>query len=176
MDPVNDLGGLRTAVDAQSGDYPTGAWGDESRDYFVSIRVNPGAVGDEMLAGRVTLMVGGQPAGTAHVKAVWTDDQARSTRINRRVAEVMGETELADEIQAGVEAYREGDLETSTNRFARAVQMAAEAGNQDALGRLAGLVEIDDAPTGRVRPKARVEKEDVMTLETRSTLTKRTRR
>ncbi len=45
------------------GDYPTGAWGDESRDYHLSVRVPPGAVGDEMLAARVSVVVDGQVAG-----------------------------------------------------------------------------------------------------------------
>src|SRR5438445_13267612 len=42
--------------------------------------VNPGRVGDEMLAARVSLVVNGQVAGQALVKAVWTDDTALSTK------------------------------------------------------------------------------------------------
>ncbi len=39
-------------------DYPTGAWGKEARDYHFCIKVKPGAVGQRMLAGRVSLLVG----------------------------------------------------------------------------------------------------------------------
>jgi hypothetical protein len=170
-----DLTGARTATGPQTGDYPTGAWGDESRDYHLTIRVVAGSVGDEMLAGRVTLLVGDTAAGQALVRAVWTGDVERSTHINRRVAEAMGETELAEVIQEGIDAHRAGDVDTATSRFGTAVRLAAEHGNDDALDRLATVVEIEDAPTGLVRPKAVVDEMDVMIVETRSTRTSRTR-
>src|SRR5262249_58519399 len=40
-------------VDARTADYPTGAWGDETRDYHLCIRVPARAPGDEVLAGRL---------------------------------------------------------------------------------------------------------------------------
>ena len=52
---VVDLSDRRTVPDPDRpliGDYPTGAWGTESRDYHVCVEVRPGQVGDEMLAGR----------------------------------------------------------------------------------------------------------------------------
>jgi hypothetical protein len=159
-----------------SADYPTGSWGDESRDYHLSIRVVPGAVDDEMLAGRVSLVVGDEVVGQALVRAVWTGDVARSTRINRRVAEAMGESELAEVIQEGIDAHRAGDVDAATSHFGSAVRLAAQFGNDDALDRLATVVEIEDAATGLVRPRAVVDDTDVMIVETRSTRTVRTRR
>ena len=177
MEPVPlDLAGARTTTGPLTGEYATGSWGDESRDYHLAVRVPPGAIDDEMLAARVTLLVGGEAAGQALVRAVWTNDTARSTRINRRVAEVMGETELADAIQDAVDAHRAGDVETATDRYGRAVQLASEAGNEDAVARLAKLVDIEDAATGRVKPKAKVEEIDVMIAESKSTRTARTNR
>jgi hypothetical protein len=177
MEPVMiDLTGARTDAGALVGDYSTGSWGDESRDYYLSVRVPQGVIGDEMLAARVTLLVGGEAAGQALIKAVWTEDTARSTRINRRVATVMGEEELADAIQEGVDAHRTGDTDTATNRFGKAVRLATESGNDDALERLATMVEIEDAGTGRVRAKANVDELDVMIVETKSTRTVRTRK
>jgi hypothetical protein len=41
-----DLTDRRVAANPLSGDYPTGAWGDESRDYHFAVSVNPGRVGD----------------------------------------------------------------------------------------------------------------------------------
>jgi hypothetical protein len=55
-------------------DYPTGMWGAESRNYQIRIGVTPGHVGEEMLAGRVTLMIDGEPAGQALIRALWTQD------------------------------------------------------------------------------------------------------
>jgi hypothetical protein len=173
MEPPLDLTGSRTDAGALIGEYATGSWGDESRDFYLSVRVPAGEVGDKMLAARVTLVLAGEAMGQALVTAEWTEDAAKSTRMNKRVAEAIGEGELADAIQEGVDAHRAGDVEAATDRFGKAVRMASESGNEDALQRLSKLVDIDDPVTGRVRPKAKVEKVDVMTLETRSTRTSR---
>ena len=45
---IEDLTGRRTAVSERIGEYPTGAWGAESRDYHVSIEVEPDDVGEEV--------------------------------------------------------------------------------------------------------------------------------
>ena len=176
MEPPLDLTGTRAVTGPLVGEYTTGAWGDESRDYYLSVRVPAGQLGDKMLAARVTLVIEGEPAGQGLVKAEWTDDTAKSTRMNKRVAEAVGEGELAEAIQDGIDAHRVGDVESATNRFGLAVRMANESGNDEALERLSKMVDIDDPVTGRVRPKAKVETVDVMTLETRSTRTSRTQR
>ena len=176
MEPPLDLTGTRAVTGPLVGEYTTGAWGDESRDYYLSVRVPAGQLGDKMLAARVTLVIEGEPAGQGLVTAEWTDDIAKSTRMNKRVAEAVGEGELAEAIQDGIDAHRAGDVESATNRFGLAVRMASESGNDEALERLSKMVEIDDPVTGRVRPKAKVETVDVMTLETRSTRTSRTQR
>jgi von Willebrand factor type A C-terminal domain/von Willebrand factor type A domain len=170
---VADLTGTRVTVGPRQGDYPTGAWGTESRDYHLSVTVNPGAVGDEMLAARVTLLVDGLPSGQALVKATWTDDTALSTKINRQVAHYTGQAELAEAIQEGLEARKTGDIDTATARLGRAVQLAAASGNQDTADLLAKVVDVDDAGTGRVRLKRDVDNADEMTLDTRSTRTVR---
>ena len=176
MDPMMlDLTTTRVEVAAQTGRYATGSWGDETRDYHLCVRIPPGTVGDEVLVARVSVTVGDEVTAKALVRAVWTEDVVMSTRINRRVAEALGETELADLIQEGVDSHRVGDVSRATDRFGRAVQLATEAGNAEAVERLSALVEIDDATTGRVRPKAKVEEIDVMIAETRSTRTVRTR-
>ena len=58
----------------------------------------------------------------------------------------------------------------------RAVQLAAETGNDDATDRLSRVVDIDDAGTGRVRLKNRIDKLDEMALDTASTKTTRVKR
>src|SRR5258708_27415402 len=72
---VEDLTGRRTQSGPQPGDSPTGAWGaGESRDYHVGVRVVPAAVGQEMLAARVSLVTatpsGSDVLGQAMVRAV----------------------------------------------------------------------------------------------------------
>ena len=54
---VEDLTGRRTQASPQAGDYPTGAWGAESRDYHVCVDAEPGTVGQEVLAAGVSLIL-----------------------------------------------------------------------------------------------------------------------
>ena len=178
---VADLTARRIANGTQVGDYPTGAWGTESRDYHVCVEVKPAGVGDVMLAGRVSLVLtgtGGQDEvlGQGLVKATWTDDMVLSTRINPEVAHYTGQAELADVIQEGLEARKTGDLDTATAKLGRAVALATKSGNTDTAALLAKVVDIDDPVTGTVRLKAKVSDEDTMTLDTRSTKTSRVRK
>ena len=177
MEPAVDLSGARVEVSELVGEYPTGPWGDESRDYHLSVRVPPGeVVDDKMAAARVTLVVDGETAGQTPVLARWTDDVALSTRLNRRVAEVMNQTVLAHTIQRGVDARPADDTKTATDELGVAVRLAHESENSEVLERLSKIVEVDDPATGRVRPKVKVEEVDVMIAESRSVRTERTGR
>jgi hypothetical protein len=172
---IEDLTHRGTRVDESTVDYPTGAWGNESRDYHLRIDVPPGAPGDAMLAGRVSLVLDGEPQAASAIRAVWTDDVALSTRINPLVASYTGQVELAAAIDQGLEARRAGDEETATARLGRAAQLATETGNDNTLRLLAKVVEITDATTGTVRLRRDVEAADEMALDTRSTKTVRVR-
>ncbi|MEU7702479.1 VWA domain-containing protein [Streptomyces sp. NPDC015492] len=179
---VEDLTARRTEAGPRAGDYPTGSWGDESRDYHVSVRVPQAAIGQEMLAARVSLIapdpLGGDPRPLSQglVRAVWTDDLAMSTSINPQVAHYTGQAELADVIQQGLDARKSGDHDGATAKLGRAVQLAAASGNADTAKLLSKVVDVVDAATGTVRLKAKVAEADEMTLETRSTKTVRVKR
>jgi hypothetical protein len=178
---VADLTDRRAESGPQAADFPTGAWGPgESRDYHVSVEVTPAGVGQEMLAARVSLVIGSpsgpQILGQGLVKAVWTDDEALSTRINQHVAHYTGQAELAQVIQEGLEARAQGDEDTATAKLGRAVKLAQQSGNAETAGLLAKVVDVVDAATGTVRLKKKVDAADEMTLDTRSTKTVRTRK
>jgi hypothetical protein len=174
---VDDLTVRRTQTGPQAADYPTGAWGGgESRDYHVCVQVSSAAVGQEMLAGRVSLVVDSQVVGQGLVRAVWTDDEALSTRINSNVAHYTGQAELAQVIQDGLEARKQGDEELATAKLGRAVKLAQDSGNDDTAKLLAKVVDVVDAATGTVRLKRKVDDADEMALDTRSTKTVRTKR
>jgi hypothetical protein len=178
---VDDLTGRRTPRGPQAGDYPTGAWGPgESRDYHVGVEVTPAGIGQEMLAARVSLVAsspaGEEILGQALVRAIWTDDEALSTKINPRVAHYTGQAELADAIQEGLEARKQGDEETATAKLGRAVALAHQSGNEDTAKLLAKVVDVVDVETGTVRLKKQVEDADEMALDTRSTKTVRARK
>jgi hypothetical protein len=174
---VEDLTGRRTQTGPQAGDYPTGAWGtSESRDYHLCVRVSPAAIGQEMLAARVSLVVGSDVVGQGLVRAVWTDDEALSTRINANVAHYTGQAELAEVIQEGLEARKQGDEDTATAKLGRAVALAEQSGNEDTAKLLAKVVDVVDAASGTVHLKKKVDDADEMALDTRSTKTVRTKR
>ncbi|MEV6282332.1 VWA domain-containing protein [Kribbella sp. NPDC051770] len=173
---VDDLTARRTEVNALTGSYPTGSWGDESRDYHVAVRLAAKGIGQEQLAARVQLAVGDQVLAQGLVKALWSADEALTTRISPEVAHYTGQTELADAIQEGLAAKAAGDTATATTKLGRAVQLAAQTGNEEATSRLRKVVDIDDQDTGTVRLKRTVEKVDEMALDTASTKTTRVKK
>ena len=172
-----------TPVDAQSTDYPTGAWGSESRDYYVAIEMNaPGDIGDEMLAVRPSLVFEADSVTqeiknpAARILASWTGDEALSARINPQVAHYTGQAELAQAIQEGLEARAKGDTESATRLLGRAAKLAAESGNNETTSRLKKVVDIVDEHEGTVRLKQAVQKADEMDLDLGSSRTARAKR
>ena len=170
---LEDLTARRVVVGDLEGDYPTGAWSDESRDYHVSIEVPARDIGDEMLAGRIKLVVDDAVVSEARVRAVWTDDEAKSTRVNHELAHYTGQAEMAQAIDDAYLARRSGDVETATRQFGEAVRMAHEAGDTYKLQGLAAVVDIEDAATGTVRLKQHVDALDDLALEAGSVKTNR---
>ncbi|HXM59187.1 MAG TPA: hypothetical protein VOB72_27570, partial [Candidatus Dormibacteraeota bacterium] len=139
------------------------------------LEVVPQEVGDanEVRAARISLVGEGAAPTQAPVRAIWTDDAERATRIHQGVAHYSGQQELAVAIEEGLTARRAGDLETATQRLGRAVQLAAASGNEGTRRLLEAVVDIEDAERGTVRLRTKVTKEDEMTLDTRSRRTVR---
>jgi VWA domain-containing protein len=182
MNPtIEELADRARTVTPLVRDFPTGAWGpSEVRDYFVTIRVQPGAIGDELLACRPSLVYV-DPAGQeqelkapqARIIASWTADDRLTSRIDPTVAHYTGQEEMAQAIQQGLEASERGNLAAATQLLGRAVQLAHESGNAEMTSRLKRVVDIDDAASGTVRVKRTVEKTAAMDLQLESTTTKR---
>jgi hypothetical protein len=173
---VEDLTSRRQEVNPLTGAYPTGAWGDESRDYHVAVRLPAKGVGQEQLAARVQLAVDDAVVAQGLVKAMWSGDDTLTTRIDPAVAHYTGQAELAEAIQDGLAAKEAGDTDTATVKLGRAVQLAQATGNDEATTRLRKIVEIEDAGTGTVRLKRSVSKLDEMALDTASTKTTRVKK
>jgi uncharacterized protein YegL len=155
-------------------DYPTGAWGEEKRDYHLCVRVAPGHVGQRMLAGRVSLVVS---CGGAETKlsegmmlAVWTDDESQSAVIDPSVAHYTGQAELASAIQEGLKAKAAGDEASATLHLGRAVKIAAKS-HPETMVLLRKVVDVQDERQGTVKLRKGVAKEDEFTLDTRSVKT-----
>lgn len=180
---IDDLTDKREVISDLVGSYPTGSWGDESREYHIAIRLPSKPLGTEQLAARAQLVIGDQIdrqnepeiAAQGLVKAIWSDDQALTTRINAAVAHYTGQTELAQAIQEGLAARAAGDDVTATHKLGRAVQLAHQTNNDEATARLKKVVDIEEADAGTVRLRRDVAKLDEMALDTRSTKTTRVR-
>ena len=172
---VEDLTHRRVDVGAQVGEYPLGSWGAEDRDYHIQVAIEPAASGKEKLAARVSVVAGEQVLGQGLVNALWTADTALSARINRRVAHYTGQAELADAVQEGLAARRDGDVATATAKLQRAMELAVESGNDDKVNELGKVIDVDER-TGTARLKREVAAADEMALDARSTKTARVRK
>lgn len=172
---IEDLSDRAVQVSELVREYPTGSWGDGSRDYHVAVKVPSKALGAEQLVARVQIVVGDAVAAQGLVRATWSDDSTLTTRINPAVAHYTGQAELASAIQEGLAAKAAGDDATATIKLGRAAQLAAETGNEEATNKLRRVVEITDADTGTVKLKREVSKLDEMALDTSSTKTTRVR-
>jgi hypothetical protein len=172
---VEDLTNRGDVLNPLTRDFPTGAWGDESRDYHVAIRLPAKTMGTEQLAARVQLVLGSTVATQELVKAKWSGDASLTARISPEVAHYTGQVELASAIQEGLAAKAAGDTPTATLKLGRAVQLAAQTSDTGATERLSRIVDITDAATGTVRLRQSVDKADEMALDTASTKTTRIR-
>ena len=142
----------------------------------MAVRLPARTLGQEQLAARVQLSLGGNRSRRRLVKAKWSNDDALTTRIDPAVAAYTGQAELAQVIQEGFAAKAAGQDEVATAKLGRAVQLADQTGNDEMTTRLKKVVEIDDADTGTVRLKKSASKIDEMSLDTASTKTSRVRR
>jgi VWA domain-containing protein len=177
---VQDLTDRRTEVGAPSGagpatgDYPTGIWGKERRDYHVCVTVPAGRPYEEILAARVSLVLpapGDAPdvvLAEGTVLAEWTDDEQPSTGLHPWVEHYSEQERLADSIRIGLGAYKQGDLDAASRELGRAVSLAKETGNKETSIRLDGFVDVDPA-TGVTNVKRGVGKAAEMELDVKST-------
>ena len=100
-------------------------------------------------AARVQLALGADVVTQGLVKATWSNNSELTTRIDQQVAHYTGQTELAAVIQEGLAAKAAGDEATATTKLGRAVQLAAETGNDEATSEAAAR-----SSTSRARRKA----------------------
>ncbi|MEC3957571.1 VWA domain-containing protein [Nocardia sp. CDC153] len=173
---IEDLTARRTEVNPQVGEYPLGAWGAEDRDYHVQLELEPAAPDREKLAARVSVLADGEILGQGLVKATWTTDTDKSARISRRVAHYTGQAELAQTVQEGLTARKQGDFATATAKLQRAYHLATESGNENTAKLLRSVVDVVDERTGTIRLRNKVDPVDEMALDVRSTKTARVRR
>ena len=82
---------------------------------------------------------------------------------------------MADAVQQGLAARRDGDVATATAKLQRAMELAVESGNDGTAKLLRGVIEVDQR-TGTARLRREVSAADEMALDARSTRTARVRK
>lgn len=172
---LENLTDRRVETAPRTGDYALGAWGAEEREYQLTIRVEPAPVGREKLTARVSILAEDEVLGQGLVKAKWTTDLSLSARISKRVAHYTGQAELAQVIQEGLAARKDGDDATATAKLQRAVELANDSGHDATAKLLRDVVEVDER-TGTVTLRRNVDPTDVLALSVRSTKTARVRK
>ncbi|MFE0047644.1 VWA domain-containing protein [Streptomyces albireticuli] len=155
-------------------EFPTGAWGDEARDFHLCVATGPDGDprGQDLQLALVTLVTGPAEGTGGAVEGIalpaprpmllhWTDDHALSTRIHPRVAHYGGYADLGRAVIAGCEAYERGARESAEQEWGRAVRLAHELGDEKVLRRLGRLVHVTDPPRGAVRVRGDVSPGDL---------------
>jgi hypothetical protein len=143
-------------------EFSTGSWpGHDSRDFQVSLRVprdDRDPIGEDLNAAFVELISEGHDDAVAaeSVLVHWTTDPVLSSRFNATVLHYQGQAELTRAMLAGFDAFDAGRREDAVREWGRAVRLATESANAEALTRLMRLVDVVDADMGLVRIKPNV--------------------
>jgi hypothetical protein len=150
------------------GDYPLGAWGGESRDYHLRLRVPARAVGDEMLAARLSIVQHGKALAQRSLPITWTDDPAMSTKVVEPLEHYVAQEEGLIAVRDALTALDAGDEAHAGERLRMARRIAVRTGDDS---RIAEIDRLLDPETGVLR--SHIDKGDKMELATRAVRTVR---
>ncbi|WP_410644209.1 VWA domain-containing protein [Amycolatopsis sp. lyj-346] len=138
---------------------PTGAWGDELREYHLCLDVETAELTryEDRLLGTVALFAGaGEAVGEPRaVVGYLTDDLALSSVPDDDVARVSGQAELGRAVRAGWDAFERDDRVAAAREWGTAVRLATELGNAEILKRLGRLVDVRDDGTVAIKDGVR---------------------
>ncbi|GLY47725.1 vWA domain-containing protein [Lentzea sp. NBRC 102530] len=170
-----DLTALGTSTGPLTTLFPTGSWGEESRDFHICLDVRPDGLGlleyQIAEASLVPVRAGREtPAAVAGdvrpIVAQWTENTVLSSVMDSRVAHATNQAELGRAVMAGCEAYDEGDTERAALEWGRAVALASAQRNEKVLTRLHRLVDVvGDPARGEVRVRTDLDLLDVKLSE-----------
>ncbi|HTI21742.1 MAG TPA: VWA domain-containing protein [Kutzneria sp.] len=143
-----DLTDRVVAVQRGMVEVSTGAWGEETREYHLSLAVDLAGRPhyQDLQLGRVELVppddsvtVPGPIPVLGHV----TEDDRLSTRIDENVLRHTVQADLGRHIKAGWIRFGEDDRAGAEAEWREAVRLATRLGNEEILRRLGRLVDID---------------------------------
>ncbi|MGQ4422065.1 VWA domain-containing protein [Streptomyces violaceoruber] len=162
-----------TAEDG-TGRFVTRAWGDETRRYQLCLAADPTGRprGEDLQLAVVAVDVpGGREVRLPPPRPClvhWTDDPALSRHTDAQVEHFEQHQRLGEAVAAATDAHRRGQRDLAEQQLGRAVRLAHAMGADEQLTRLARLVRIQDAPSGRVALRPEVTAVDFQHLITAS--------
>ncbi|WP_410573414.1 VWA domain-containing protein [Amycolatopsis sp. cmx-4-61] len=146
-------------VEGHAVELPTGAWGDEQREYHLCLDVETAQLTryEDRLLGTATLFAGAGEAVTEQVAIVGylTDDLALSSVPDDNVARVTGQAELGRAVRAGWDAFERDDRAEAAREWGTAVRLATELGNAEILKRLGRLIDVREDGTVAIKDGVR---------------------
>lgn len=162
--------------DARTLEVPTGAWGDENREYELSLDVGVhGMLDVPMKAGRVELLTDSPAPPAAPLLLRRTADR-ESVPLEPSLMNTQMQQDLSIAVWDGCEAWHGNDHERAVREWAGAVRLARAVGDTKKLLALSEVVTFDMAADGPVTLRPGVTRGDVKRLELRSTESVRSRR
>jgi hypothetical protein len=137
-----ELTGVRVEITEQVGGYPLGLWHGGDHRYLLRFGFEPQEVGDEIRVARVEIADSSTLAVIAELNLVveWSDDARLIVAIDSAVAKYTGQTELADAIQAGIDALEDLDPDSATGALNKAARLADAVGDEARRFRLEDLI------------------------------------
>jgi hypothetical protein len=156
--PASPAGGGPADLPTVAVDFPTGAWGDDTRWYELRLRADPGdpryaAARAAPRARIATIGLAAPGLALPAERAVtvrWTDVLPPATRQGPLAEHIDRATELKEARSRGFRALAAGDRATAERELDTAVRLARRLPDAKALKRLRHLV-TEDPVTGRVR-------------------------
>ncbi|MDQ7802768.1 VWA domain-containing protein [Amycolatopsis sp. A133] len=138
---------------------PTGAWGDELREYHLCLDVEAGELTryEDRLLGTVALLAGADEAVGEQQAVVGylTEDLALSSVPDDNVARVTGQAELGRAVRAGWDAFEREDRVEAAREWGTAVRLATGLRNAEILKRLGRLIDVRDDGTVAIKDGVR---------------------
>ncbi|MED7947870.1 vWA domain-containing protein [Streptomyces sp. BE303] len=140
-------------------DYPTGPWSSEARRYVATFAVTGdrtvGADAEtlasvEVVTGTIGTELATPVSSVEVISARWLDQPAPETVLGADRRRHEREKELYDLRWRGGALFRQGDRPGACDAWGRAVALATELRNEDALRRLGKVVRVEDAVRGVV--------------------------
>ncbi|GAB3651042.1 vWA domain-containing protein [Glycomyces tarimensis] len=151
--------------------FDLGSWGDEKREYLLAVRFPPSGVGTEQQIG-LKLVRGGRDAAVSKVRALWTDDPAKSTAFHPSVVHYRTQLEGIEHIREGLRHWHRRDPGAATHHLLTALERAEAAGNEAQAESIRAFLDVDGQ--GNTTIRTGVTEADALWLNTRSDYTVRT--